>query len=115
MIPKRTAAATILLTTAATGVGVVTAAPASAGGVGDFLSPAFGTSCSNLNNGAHAAGGTTHGTGSADGNLVGLPIGSPFNQCGGADLAPSLEELGLAGEASQAKLLTDSSIADGLG
>lgn len=40
---------------------------------------------------AHAAGGTTHGTGSAGGNLRGLPIGSPLNQCGGADLDPEAD------------------------
>jgi hypothetical protein len=63
-----------------------TAAPAAAGGIGDFLSPAFGVSCANLNNGARAAGATTHGTGAADGNLAGLPVGSALNQCGGADV-----------------------------
>ncbi|MFD9566041.1 hypothetical protein [Streptomyces sp. NPDC059994] len=64
--------------------------PASAGGAGDFLSPAFGTSRSNLYNGAQAAGSITYGTGAAGGNLLGFPIGSPFNQCGGAGL-PTLQ------------------------
>ncbi|MER7110590.1 hypothetical protein [Streptomyces sp. NPDC000229] len=69
----------------AAGVSVATAAPASAGGVGDFLSPAFGTSCANQNTGARATGTTHHGTGTAGGNLAGLPLGSALNHCGGAD------------------------------
>ncbi|MDQ0577978.1 hypothetical protein [Streptomyces rishiriensis] len=69
-----------------------TAAPASAGGIGDFLSPAFGVSCANLNNGAHANGTTTQGTGAANGNLAGLPLGGALNQCGGADLSLSTEK-----------------------
>ncbi|MGW8064336.1 chaplin family protein [Streptomyces ziwulingensis] len=60
--------------------------PARAGGVGDFLSPASGTSCANHHNAAQADGATTRGTGTATGNLAGLPIGSPLNQCGGADM-----------------------------
>lgn len=68
------------------GTGAATAAPAAAGGVGDFLSPAFGTACANLNNGARATGATTHTTGTAGGNVAGLPLGSPLNQCGGADI-----------------------------
>lgn len=59
--------------------------PAWAGGVGDFLSPAFGTSCLNHHTGGHATGQTAHSTGSVDGNLLGLPVASPLNQCGGAD------------------------------
>ncbi|MFJ9698361.1 chaplin family protein [Streptomyces fradiae] len=58
--------------------------PAWASGVGDVLSPAFGTDCAN-HHGTRADGITTHGTGAANGNLAGLPLGSPFNQCGGAD------------------------------
>lgn len=72
----------------AVGMTLGTATTASAGGIGDFLSPAFGTACANLNNGAHANGLTRSGTGTAGGNLAGLPIGSPLNQCGGADLLP---------------------------
>ncbi|MFE9414007.1 chaplin family protein [Streptomyces sp. NPDC006704] len=70
----------------AVGSGLASAAPASAGGIGDFLSPAFGTSCGNLNNGALAAGNTHHSTGTAGGNLARLPLSGPLNQCGGADL-----------------------------
>jgi hypothetical protein len=61
------------------------AVPASAGGIGDFLSPAFGTSCAN-HGAPHADGATTHGTGAANGNLAGLPVHDPFNHCGGAEL-----------------------------
>lgn len=70
------------------GTGAATAAPAAAGGVGDFLSPAFGTACTNLNHGARATGATTHTTGTAGGNIAGLPLASPLNQCGGADVLP---------------------------
>ncbi|WP_037897633.1 hypothetical protein [Streptomyces sp. NRRL S-920] len=79
---------TLTLTATATAVagGILAAAPASAGGIGDFLSPAFGTSCANHNARSQANGATTAGTGTADGNLLGLPLGSPLNQCGGADL-----------------------------
>ncbi len=62
------------------------ATPASAGGIGDFLSPAFGTTCANHHSTPRATDTTSAGTGSADGNFLGLPVGSPFNQCGGADL-----------------------------
>ncbi|MGI5484806.1 hypothetical protein [Streptomyces lavendofoliae] len=84
--------ATAALTGVALGAVLASAAPASAGGIGDVLSPAFGTMCGNLNNGARANGSTTHGTGTAGGNLAGLPIGSALNQCGGAD-APGLPSL----------------------
>lgn len=63
----------------------LSAGPASAGGILPIGSPAFGTSCANHHTSAHASGATTHGTGAANGNLAGLPIDSPFNQCGGAD------------------------------
>ncbi|MBM7167576.1 hypothetical protein JQK87_03945 [Streptomyces sp. G44] len=61
------------------------ASPAWAGGIGDFLSPAFGNGCTN-HHGVSTNGATTHGTGAANGNFAGLPIGGPTNQCGGADL-----------------------------
>lgn len=80
---KITTALAVSAAVAAAALG--TATPAAAGGVGDFLSPAFGTMCDNLNNGAHAIGSTTSGTGTAGGTLAGLPIGNPVNQCGGAD------------------------------
>ncbi|UZI33476.1 hypothetical protein [Streptomyces sp. VB1] len=86
----RKAAILFMIPAAATGTVLGTAAPASAGGIGDFLSPAFGISCANQNTGAHATGSTRQGTGTAGGNLAGLPIGSALNQCGGAD-APSFK------------------------
>lgn len=85
------------LGTTAIGLSLPIAVPASAGGIGDFLSPAFGTNCANHHTRPHATGTTTAGTGTADGNLLGLPLGSALNQCGGADL-PDLpdgtEEIG---------------------
>jgi hypothetical protein len=80
----RTLARKTVLTVTLLGVGSV-GSPAWAGGVGDFLSPAFGTSCTN-HHGTRADGMTTQGTGAGNGNLAGLPIGSPANQCGGADM-----------------------------
>lgn len=74
------------------GCGLASAAPATAGGVGDLLSPAFGTSCANMNTGARANGVTRQGTGTAGGNLAGVPVGSALNQCGGAD-APIIQDL----------------------
>ncbi|MGI5451187.1 hypothetical protein ACQEVM_36535 [Streptomyces sp. CA-243310] len=64
------------LTAAAIGASIATAAPASAGGIGDFLSPAFGVNRANRNNGAHANGTTTQGAGAIGGNIAGIPIGS---------------------------------------
>ncbi|WP_228978361.1 hypothetical protein [Streptomyces sp. DH12] len=81
---KQTYAATCL---ALLTVGL-TASPAAAGGVLPIASPAFGTSCTN-HHGTRADGTTTHGTGAANGNLAGLPAGSPLNHCGGADLLGS--------------------------
>ncbi|MEU2764728.1 MULTISPECIES: chaplin family protein [unclassified Streptomyces] len=91
----------LTLSVAAVGGGFATATPASAGGIGDFLSPAFGTSCANKY-GAQAQGATTHGTGAANGNLAGLPIAGPFNQCGGADLDPCAAIKPVTGSADQA-------------
>ncbi|GHH29673.1 hypothetical protein [Streptomyces rubradiris] len=59
--------------------------PASAGGILPIASPSFATSCTN-HGAPHAGGATAHGTGTANGNLAGLPVGSPFNHCGGAEL-----------------------------
>ncbi|MBT2386457.1 chaplin family protein [Streptomyces sp. ISL-11] len=64
------------------------AAPASAGGILPIASPAFGNSCANHGT-PHASGTTTHGPGAANGNLAGLPVSNPANQCGGADATPT--------------------------
>ncbi|MFD3760814.1 hypothetical protein [Streptomyces sp. NPDC058622] len=53
------AATTFVLTAGAAAALAAAAAPASAGGIGDILSPAFGTNCANHNTGPHAAGTTT--------------------------------------------------------
>ncbi|MEU6989217.1 chaplin family protein [Streptomyces sp. NPDC046465] len=97
MIFHRIAAA-LGLVVVAVGAGVATAAPAMAGGVGDFLSPAFGTNCANRHTAAHAQGKAGTGTGTADGNLAGIPIGVPLNQCGGADQPLSHLKVYLAGQ-----------------
>ncbi|UFR03032.1 DUF320 domain-containing protein [Streptomyces sp. Go40/10] len=89
-----TTATALTVLTAAVGTGAALATPASAGGIGDFLSPAFGTSCANHHTRPHADGHTQHGTGTLDGNLAGLPLGSPLNHCGGADPDWSAIELG---------------------
>lgn len=69
------------------------AVPASAGGILPIASPAFGNSCGNHGTGRTSAA-TTHGTGTASGNVSGLPISGPGNHCGGADLQPLLTERG---------------------
>lgn len=76
----------LALTAAVVGAGGANAEPASAGGIGVLLSPAFSTLCANHHTGARTAGSTTNGAGSLSDNLAGLPIGSALNQCGGADL-----------------------------
>lgn len=81
------------ITAAAFEAGLAGAVPAAAGGVGDLLSPAFGTLCSNLHNGAYAHGATTTGTGTAGGTLLGLPLTGALNQCGGADLLPAQSDI----------------------
>ncbi len=52
------AATTFVLTAGAAAALAAAAAPASAGGIGDILSPAFGTNCANLKTASHAAWGT---------------------------------------------------------
>ncbi len=89
---SRRALAALTVTASAAAAALAAAPPASAGGIGDFLSPAFGTDCANQGGQPHAVGATTAGTGTANSNLLGLPIGSPLNQCGGAD-APSIADI----------------------
>lgn len=67
--------------------GLAVAVPASAGGVGAFLSPAFGTRCVIQHTAPHAVGAATRGAGTGDGNLAALPFGGSVNQCGGTDIA----------------------------
>lgn len=43
--------------------------------------------CADLNNEARATGSTPHTTGTASGNIAGLPLANLLNRCGGADLA----------------------------
>lgn len=93
------------LTAAAVGAGLATGTPAAAGGIGAFLSPAFGTSCAN-HHGAHAAGATTAGSGSVTGNLAGLSLGSPLNQCGGADVPDEDEAIDAVGDILEADVMS---------
>ncbi|MVO84974.1 hypothetical protein GPA10_09410 [Streptomyces sp. p1417] len=74
----------------------LTAAPALAGGLLPIASPAFGTSCGNHST-TQTAATTGHGTGTVGGNRAGLPLGSPLNQCGGAELPGTANPLALAG------------------
>jgi hypothetical protein len=67
------------------GIGLANAAPASAGGIGGFLSPAFGTNCANHST-TESTGDTIHGSGAANGLLASVPVSNPSNQCGGADV-----------------------------
>ncbi|MFI5942788.1 hypothetical protein ACIBCB_21380 [Streptomyces uncialis] len=83
---RRTVNPAVMLTAVTAGALSVMAEPAMAGGVGNLLSPAFGVACANENAGARTTGAPSVGTGTATGVLVGLPVGSGLNQCGGADL-----------------------------
>ncbi|MEU4213674.1 hypothetical protein AB0F13_27455 [Streptomyces sp. NPDC026206] len=65
---------------------VASAAPASAGGLGGFLSPALGNGCANQHLSAAARGAAVSHPSAAGGNLLGVPVTGPLNQCGGADL-----------------------------
>ncbi|MGA4801188.1 chaplin family protein [Streptomyces lavendulocolor] len=61
------------------------ATPASAGGIGPIGSPAFGNECFNRSTDALARGSTSYATGLVGGNVLGVPLSTPRNQCGGAD------------------------------
>lgn len=90
----------LAVTAAAIGTGLAASGPAAAGGIGDFLSPAFGTNCTNHRTTPHNSGATTAGTGTASSNLLGLPIGSPLNQCGGADNVTKLMKYNMNDQAA---------------
>ncbi|MFC8226282.1 hypothetical protein [Streptomyces sp. NPDC057287] len=83
-------ATAIALVGATIGSGLAAASPAYAGGSGAILSPAFATNCGNHNGGRQPTGSTTAGTGAVNGNLLGAPLGSALNQCGGADYLNSV-------------------------
>jgi hypothetical protein len=68
-----------------------------AGGIGDLLSPAFGSACTNEHTGAAAQGTASTSTGTGGGNALGVPAGSPLNHCGGADGSLLEEVVGDAG------------------
>lgn len=56
-------------------------------GVG-VLSPAIGNGCAN-HAGSTATGTATAEPGTGNGQLLGMPVSGPLNQCGGADPLPS--------------------------
>ncbi|KWT56756.1 hypothetical protein ADL21_37920 [Streptomyces albus subsp. albus] len=72
------------LTAATVGSGMVTAAPAAAGEIPVFLSPAYTNNCANHGH-ARTAGGPLQSAGTVNGLLAAVPVSSPTNQCGGAD------------------------------
>ena len=78
------------LTAAALGAGLATAAPASAGGIIVVASPSFENTCANGHS-SGASGPTTHGPGGVSGLVGQIPLTSPLNHCGGADLIPTNE------------------------
>ncbi len=78
-------ATSLALAAAVLATGFTAAAPASAGGIGDFLSPAFGTSCANHKTHTAPQGRAHTDSGGITGLLAQVPATSPVNQCGGAD------------------------------
>lgn len=70
----------------ALGIGVATATPAFAGGVGSFLSPSMNNGCANANTAAQSAGNTQRASGAVGGLLAAVPVSTPLNECGGADM-----------------------------
>ncbi|MBZ4320641.1 hypothetical protein [Streptomyces huiliensis] len=60
--------------------------PARAGGLGaGVLSPAVGNGCA-ARSAAAAQGAASRVTSAAGGNVLGLPVSGPLNQCGGAEV-----------------------------
>ncbi|UNO39284.1 hypothetical protein [Streptomyces sp. MST-110588] len=84
-------AVTPLVGTAGLAAVLICATPASAGGIGSFLSPAIGTECANPTTDGHAYGGAVLNDGPGSNNLTTMPFASALNQCGGADLVPNLQ------------------------
>jgi hypothetical protein len=62
-----------------------------AGGIIVVASPSFSNACTNAGTHTTPHGATTHGPGTAGGLLGQIPITSPLNHCGGADL-PTAQE-----------------------
>ncbi|GAA2670764.1 hypothetical protein [Streptomyces lunalinharesii] len=89
MTTRRTLTA-LGVTAAVLGAGLATAAPASAGGILVFLSPSMDNSCTNHGTATQSKGKTKHASGTAGGLLAELPVASPLNHCGGADLPDQL-------------------------
>ncbi|WP_189762375.1 hypothetical protein [Streptomyces xanthochromogenes] len=87
MTTRRTATA-LAVAAAAIGAGLAAASPAVAGGVIVVASPSHDNSCFNTD-AAQSRDATRNGSGTAAGLLAALPIETPLNHCGGADLPGS--------------------------
>ncbi|MEU4210098.1 hypothetical protein AB0F13_08890 [Streptomyces sp. NPDC026206] len=93
MRTHRTGSALALFIGLLTGI-ALPAAPAWAGGLGaGILSPAVDNGCANHDWRSTARGGTTTAAGAAGGDRVAVPVAGPLNQCGGADVPVSLDQL----------------------
>ncbi|GAA2651168.1 hypothetical protein [Streptomyces lunalinharesii] len=84
MISRRTLA-TLGVTTVALGAGLATAAPATAGGIGVFASPAFDNTCITLHRTTRAVGRMVNQP-AIGSNLLQAPVQVPYQHCGGAEV-----------------------------
>ncbi|WP_146214515.1 hypothetical protein [Streptomyces sp. ICBB 8177] len=66
------------------GTGMLSAAPASAGGIGTIGSPAFDNTCVTVDHTNKAVAETVHASGLLN-NTAQLPISDPHQSCGGAE------------------------------
>ncbi|WP_143655763.1 hypothetical protein [Streptomyces sp. XY006] len=73
------------------GAGMLSAAPASAGGIGVIASPAFNNTCVTIDRTNRAVTETAHAAGLLN-NAAQLPLSAPYQHCGGADI-PAEEDL----------------------
>ncbi|WP_275464569.1 hypothetical protein [Streptomyces noursei] len=80
------AATTLAVAAAAIGSGFAAATPAAAGGIIVIASPSFDNSCANQGTRTQPHGHTSKESGSAQGMSAQIPLASPLNHCGGADV-----------------------------
>lgn len=71
------------------GTGMLSAAPASAGGIGTIGGPAFDNTCVTIEHTNMAVGETVHAPGLLN-NVVQVPLSRPYQHCGGADIVLQL-------------------------
>ncbi|MFJ9774963.1 hypothetical protein ACIRVF_27570 [Kitasatospora sp. NPDC101157] len=74
----------LVLGAAISSSGLLTAAPAQAGGIGVIASPAFDNTCVTASHLVNAVGSTADTAGLAT-NLTQIPLDVPYQHCGGAD------------------------------